>query len=217
MIKYILFDFDGTLANSKEVFITCFNQLAVKHGFKQIEKDAIPLLRKMSIKERFRFLKVPYYRMPWLTGQFLALYKQQCKDVALYNNIPDLLLTLKTNYQLAILSTNSKDIITEVLEKNNISLIDKIYCSSKLFGKSYLIKSFLKKYGLKPSEVLYVGDELRDIEACQAAGIAIAWVSWGYDVQETVQANPPDYIVHQPDELIELLTRPQIHSELPAG
>lgn len=61
MIKYILFDFDGTLADSKSVFVSAWNQLADKHKFKKLHHEDLDVLRKLSIKERGKQLNFPFY------------------------------------------------------------------------------------------------------------------------------------------------------------
>ena len=60
----------------------------------------------------------------------------------------------------------------------------------------------LKAFNLKKSEVIYVGDELRDIIACKKVGIKVIWVGWGYDVEDVVKQEYPDYIVHIPNEIL---------------
>ena len=81
MIKYVVFDFDGTLVDFKAVFISVFNQLAEKHGFKKIELSNIEILRKLSIKERCKHLNLPLYKIPFLSAELLDLYKNLSKTL----------------------------------------------------------------------------------------------------------------------------------------
>lgn len=50
-----------------------------------------------------------------------------------------------------------------------------------------MIKRFLKSKKITEKDMLYVGDEQRDVAACKKAGVNVIWVSWGYDVIETVK------------------------------
>lgn len=50
--------------------------------------------------------------------------------------------------------------------------------------------------------MLYIGDEVRDIEACKKAGVNIAWVSWGYDTVETAIRAKPDFVVDRAMEVL---------------
>jgi len=81
MIKYVIFDFDGTLADSKEVFISVYNQIAAKKGYRQIESGNLEYLRSLSIPERCKYLKVPIYRIPFMATEFLSLYKTELQQV----------------------------------------------------------------------------------------------------------------------------------------
>lgn len=208
MIKYIIFDFDGTLANSKAVFVSVYNQIAQKNNYRQIGSENLQYLRTLSMAERCRYLKVPVYKIPFLAGAFLSLYKKSLADIELFAGIRDLLGQLRENgYQAAIISSNAENNIADFLNDQGIDSINGIYCSQGLFGKDKLIKRFLKKYDLKPHEVLYVGDELRDIVACKKTDVKVIWVEWGYDTEQIVTAAKPDYIARNPADIIDFAMR----------
>jgi phosphoglycolate phosphatase len=91
----------------------------------------------------------------------------------------ELLLSLaQNNMRFAVLSSNSKSNIEHFFELNKISCKD-IFCSRSVFGKHILINKFLKQKNLKPSEILYVGDELRDVIACRKSDVPMAWGKLG--------------------------------------
>lgn len=206
MIKYIIFDFDGTLADSKDVFIAVYNQIARKNSYRQMEPENLQYLRTLTIGERCRYLKVPLYRIPFLAVEFLNLYKKSLQNVRLFEGIGEVLSALRLKgMETAIISSNSKNNIENILKDNGIDSITKIYCSTSLFGKEKLIREFLKKYGVTKDQVLYVGDELRDITACKKAGVAVAWVEWGYDIRQSVIHAQPDYLLRQPADILSIL------------
>jgi len=206
MISYVIFDFDGTLADSKDVFISVFNQLATKKGYRQIESENLQFLRGLTIAARCRYLSVPMYQIPFLAAEFLALYKKELPQVKLFNGIRELLAGLHAiGCKTAIISSNDERNIAGFLSSNKVDSVTEIYCKASLFGKDKLIAKFLKKYNLRPNQVLYVGDETRDIIACQRAGVKIAWVEWGYDIRETACAANPDYLVSRPGEILTIV------------
>ncbi len=206
MIKYIVFDFDGTLVDSKSVFISVFNQLAVKYKLKRMEVDNIDYLRQLSIKERCQYLGLPLYRLPFLSTEFLSLYKNSMKEVLLIEGIKNLLEELsQQGYALAIISSNSENNIRSFLQANHIHGIKLIYSARNIFGKDKVIKRFLKTYHLSNQEVIYVGDEARDIVACQKNGIKVIWVNWGYDIPEVASKEKPDFVANSPAEILEIL------------
>lgn len=203
MLKYIIFDFDGTLADSKDVFISVYNQIATSNNYRQIDSDNFKYLQTLTISERCRYLKVPVYRIPFLATEFLTNYRRALKKIRLFGGIKELLTALNDQgFDIAIISSNAERNISEILSDNQIDYICKIYCSTKLFGKATLIKGFVRKYALQPEEVLYIGDEVRDILACKKAGVKIVWVGWGYDSFETAAIAKPDYVVSDPSEVL---------------
>ena len=82
---------------------------------------------------------------------------------------------------------------------------DFISSTSKLTGKSKHLKAIRKTFSLKSEELLYVGDELRDVKASQKANIPIAAVTWGFNSREALAASKPDYLFDTPAEFLSLL------------
>lgn len=208
--KLIIFDFDGTLADSKNVIISVFNKFANIYKFDTINESNIDYLKTLSIKERLKSLKVPLSKIPILTIKFLSEYRKQSKEINIIENLQMVLKQISQDgYDIAILSSNSIETIKEFIKRNELDFITQIYCSTKLFKKDKLIKKVLKQKNLKNTEVIYVGDERRDIIACKDAKIQSIWVSWGLDVLD--KENMPDYIANNPNDIIEIL---QLNNQL---
>ncbi len=206
MLKYVIFDFDGTIADSKMALLSSWNSLAKKHNFKEMKFDEIEILKKLSMKERCKLLNFPMYKLPIIIPQMYKLYRQAIHEVTLFDGVKDLLHELeKKGYKMTIISSNSKENILGFLKSHNIESVTKVLCSSNIFGKDKLIKKFLKDQKLKASEVMYVGDEQRDIVACKKTGVKMIWVGWGYDSIEVIEAEKPEYKVYTPVEILEVI------------
>jgi phosphoglycolate phosphatase len=206
MPRYILFDFDGTLADSRALFISVFNQLASKYGFKPVDPENMSRLKALSLLDRMKALGVPIYRLPFLTTSFLKIYANSIDTVPMVSGITEVLQKLQENgFELVILSSNAVATIRKFLENNNINTITAVHCSSQLFGKDRLIKKFLKKAGLHPGDVIYVGDEERDIDACTKVNVRMIWVSWGFDAEAIVINKKPSHIARTPGELADIV------------
>lgn len=111
----------------------------------------------------------------------------------------------KRGYKILIISSNSKENILEFLKMNGIHCVADVLCSNRIFGKDKVMKKFLKEANVDSSDVVYIGDEQRDIVACKKAGVPIIWVEWGYDAKEVVQNDEPEYSVTTPQEILEII------------
>lgn len=63
----------------------------------------------------------------------------------------------------------------------------------------------LRKYGIRPEETIYVGDETRDIEAARKTNIEIIAVSWGYNSKQLLEKQKPDFLIDKPRQLVDIL------------
>ena len=79
-----------------------------------------------------------------------------------------------------------------------------IVSDSSIFGKHVVLERLFEKHGLKKENTLYVGDEVRDVDACKKVGVEIITVAWGWNCVERLQETQSP-IAHSVEELRELL------------
>jgi len=167
-MKHIIFDFDGTLADSTAVFASVWNTIARKYDFKEVKLEDIDALKKISLIERSKLFNFPLHKLPIILPQFYRLYQQSLQDVHLFDHIKDVLKAIADKgYTIAIISSNASDNIIEFLKVHDIDCVSEVLCSSHIFGKDKVIKKYLKEANINRSDVFYVGDEQRDIIACK--------------------------------------------------
>lgn len=205
-MKYILFDFDGTLADSAQLYMNVWNLLAGRYGFKSVTKADLLLTRNLTIPERARQYNFPMHKLPVILPQIYRHFKENISEVKLFGGVKEMLEKLAHNgYVIGIVSSNAKENIELLLQQEQIDSVSQVWSSSRIFGKDAVIKKFMKQHNALPQEVLYVGDEVRDIVACNKVSVPFMWVSWGLDGYELIEKENPKYIVHTPDEIMDLL------------
>lgn len=205
MEKTIIFDFDGTIVNSRDLVIKLYNELAEKNNCKKINEIDIKFLSGLSINERCKELGVPLYKIPSFAFEVKKNYKDYLCSLSIKEGIIDVLYKLRENrLRLSVVSSNSQSTILDFVKKNNIDIFDNIYSAKDIFGKHNTINGFLKKFNLDKKDVLYIGDEVRDVISCKKSGIKIIAVTWGYDSKELLSNGNPDFIVDYPSEIINI-------------
>ena len=209
-MKYIIFDFDGTLADSNHLFMKAWNLYADQYHYDRVTEEDISASRNLTIHERAKKYHFPMHKLPIILPKVYRYFKEHIDEVQLFEGISEMLNDLQqTGYKIVIISSNAKENIELLLEKQRVHAVSQVLTSSRLFGKDTVIKKFMKQQKLTQDDVLYVGDEIRDILACNKVGVRFVWVSWGLDGYELIEKENPSYVVHSPKELSELLAKRQ--------
>lgn len=206
MIKHIMFDFDGTIADSYDVGIAILFKMIDKHNLRKISIDELEELKGHSIKSRFKYIGVPLRKIPRISKDVFAEIKEQVPSLLPYKDIRQVLYDLKDQgYLLSILSSNSTDVIQEFLKINDLQIFEEVIVSNGLFNKQKYIKKYIKKYNLDKKQLIYVGDEQRDINSCKKADIDMIAVSWGFDPIALLKIGKPKYLIDSPLELLPII------------
>ncbi len=204
-LKYpcILFDFDGTLADSLGMAVEIFNSMSEDYGHRKILPEDIPRLREMSTSQCLRELKVSRFKLPRLLLEGRKRLLRSISDIRPVQGIEEMLLSLRPLAKtIGILTTNSRENVEVFLKLHRLEKnFDFISSTSKLTGKAKNIKAIMLTYGYGSKEMILVGDEVRDIKAAQKTNIASAAVSWGFHTPQLLQGRKPDFMLYHPSEL----------------
>jgi Predicted phosphatases len=204
--KLVIFDFDGTLADSFPWLISVMDELADRFKFKRLDKDQIETLRGYDARKLIKEYRVPFWRIPSIGKHIRNLMSENIHNIRMFEGIPAILQSLaEQGAVLAVLSSNSCQNIHQVLGPENTGLISYYECGVSIFGKPAKIKKLLKVSGIQPGEAILIGDEIRDLEAAKAIPIASGAVSWGYARVEALQAHGPSEFFESVAEIVEKL------------
>jgi phosphoglycolate phosphatase len=206
MIKSIIFDFDGTILDSFPVLLNNANKILEELNLEK--KDFTPKyveeLRSKSAKQLVQEFKISVFKLPKFVKKVKEFMREELQKTEIFNGMKDLLEKLSKDFLLGILTTNDEKIIWKILEKNGIKSVDFVYSDDSLFGKHKKLRKILSDHNLKKDEVIYVGDEVRDINASKKAGIDFIAVSWGYNSRKALEKETKS-IVNSPRDLLKLI------------
>jgi phosphoglycolate phosphatase len=206
LVKYLIFDFDGTVVASAQLYLNLCNELAEELKVKQLDMESIRSLSSMTIKERCKKIGIPLYKLPSLTLKIQDKIKHHINMLEWIEGMEEVLYKLKEkDYYLAVISSNSIHNIKHFFENKKFEFFKDVYSSKGLFNKYQIINKLIKKLGIKKNDVVYIGDEYRDILACKKSKIKIISVTWGFDSRDLLVSGNPDFIVDSPVELLNVI------------
>jgi phosphoglycolate phosphatase len=201
-MKTLIFDFDGTIADSFETLLCVFE--AVTDRKDKLTTKEIKLLRGQSLRKIIKYLKIRSWQIPHLIMRAKKLIGEKVKDIEPFADMPQVLSNLhKDGCYMYILSTNSAENIGVFLKKNKLdSYFTAIYGDIGLRSKSSAIKKIIKKEKLVRADCFYICDEVRDVEAAKKAGIKSVGVTWGFNYPNAIKSAKPDYVAGSPRDLL---------------
>ncbi len=204
--RAIIFDFDGTIADTLELSRCIYNQMAPDYGLRTVEPHELPGLRNFSLKELLSHLSISKFRVPSLLSRGTSLLREQIGDISIIPGIAEMIPELrKTTQTMGILTSNSIENVNLFLETQGLrGSFNFVSSTSKLTGKSKHLRAIRKTFSLRHEEILYVGDEIRDVKASHKAGIDCAAVTWGFNSRDSLTAAEPKHILDEPVQLLDV-------------
>ena len=202
----LIFDFDGTLADTLGAAVKAYNGLAETYSLRHVTEEEIPLLRDFEVKELMKYLGISKLRLPGLLARGRKALRADITQLDLNDGLAEILPQLREHCScFGILTSNSTDNVEAFLEAKGLrELFTFISSTSKLSGKHKHLRAIEKTFSLQRADMLYVGDESRDIRASHKAGIHIAAATWGFNSQDTLERQSPTHLLQSPADLLKV-------------
>jgi len=202
MTKTIIFDFDGTIANTLDSLIEIMNRLSKEFGFRKIKQEEVEYLREKTARQILKNLGISLIKLPFVVRK---ARKEINSQIEFLNPSVELLSAIQylkdKNYKIGIVTTNTEDNVRKFLQANNLDKFDFFYTAKRVFGKDRTISKIINDMKLDKSTVYFIGDEIRDIKAGKKVGIKTIAVGWGFNTKEALSRESPDYLIESPKEI----------------
>jgi phosphoglycolate phosphatase len=204
--KLVIFDFDGTLADTFPWFMRIINDVADRYRFKRIEPHEVEMLRGMGATEIMAHLGVPRWKLPLIANHMRKRKAREIGETRLFDGVERMLTRLHSaGIKAAIVSSNSEANVRAILGPALADSIACFECGASVFGKAARFRKVLRRSGISPPDALCVGDEIRDLEAARRAGLACGAAGWGFTRPEALQARGPNVLSSSLDEIADSL------------
>lgn len=206
MIKVIIFDFDGTIADTLPFAVN--TAIELNRELKLVTKDKINIekFRTMPSDEFYGSLGISNFKLFLYSIKFLKRLNKNIESLETFKGIQEVLKELReSGVILGVVTSNTKSAVKKFIKDDGLEYFNFIKQSPFLFGKARLLKEVVKKYKVKPNEIIYIGDETRDIDAARKANVKSGVVTWGYNAENILEARNPDFVFRKPSDILQLI------------
>lgn len=190
--RLVIFDSDGTLADTLPWMRNIFNELADEYGFRRVEPHEQERLRNLEGRALLRELGLPLWKLPRVLAGMRHRMAAHQGELSVFTGITTVLQRLaESGVTLAVVSSNSAANVERILGPGNTRLISHFFCGASMFGKAAKLRRAVRVSSVLPEQAIYIGDEIRDAQAARAAGIAFGAVGWGQHDEQTLRNERP--------------------------
>ena len=204
MIKLLVFDFDGTLADTKQLAFNIIKQEVEKKGFSlprnfkkfmgnnQLKKDLISL--GLELKTH-------------IVGRRInKIFIKNVNKIKLAKNIRSL---AKIKKPKIILTNNTAEFVKACLKKFKISFFSEIYGSEKVKDKVEGLRKIMRKRKLRGNEIVYIGDIRNGAKICKKSGCTSILISTkiSWDSRKEILKAKPDFIINDLKEVKKIVDK----------
>ncbi len=202
--KLFLFDFDGVLADSLDLYSEAVARC--------LERIGTPIVKNKE--DYLALFDGNFYESMAARGVDLEAFTLAAMEILPrmdydamrpFDGLIPVLTSLKKDHLLSVISSNGSQTIKQMIERFGFDpYFAEILGSDFLFSKKGKIDHALAKYGTPPERTFYIGDTVGDIVEARAAGVRTVAVTWGWHSRERLAAAHPDFLVDTPESLLEM-------------
>ena len=212
-IRAVLFDLDGTLADSLADLATATNgalaqlgcpthpvesyRYMVGDGARELCARALPVDKQGLQDEVLRRMR--------------EYYDQHCFDLTkLYAGIPELISALaERRHRLAVLSNKPDDftkrMIAHYFQPSPFAVVRGQLPNVPLKPDPTAAQQIAQELGIPPAHWLYLGDTNTDMRTARAAGMHAVGVLWGFRARDELVESGAEHIVARPEDVLALV------------
>jgi phosphoglycolate phosphatase len=205
LMKYstIIFDFDGTIADTFTKLVEINNRLYKELGTDPIDSNETLQLKEHAMRDWFKIIEIPIYKIPFFIRTIIEELHKDVETVKAFDGIAQILKKLKKeNVLTGIVTTDSVENVRKFLKSHGLEqYFEFVNSADFIAGKTFALNRLINQYKLVRSKTLYIGDTTRDIKNSKHVKIDIAAVTWGYNTKRLLSTLQPTYLVETPQEL----------------
>lgn len=203
--KVIMFDYDGVIVDSLQVFGTACAKAFRAAGFPQLGTvEAI-----LTLHEQNWFAALAAVGIPEATVQEIedaAACACEQADLRPFPGIREVIATLSKTSTLIVVTSSRARVVEAFLASHRIAGVSRIMGSDGETSKVAKMAAVRAEFG-DGRDYWYVGDTVGDIVEARAADVHTIATSWGWHSATRLLKAHPDHLSNEPAELLSILDR----------
>jgi phosphoglycolate phosphatase len=213
-MKYrtLIFDFDGTLADTRESIIQTMKFVAHSYNIQTVDEKLIESLIGLPLNATF---EQAFLLDESLIRDATLLYRKHYDDIAidtvsLFEGVNDTLFYFRDKgINLTVASSKGKASLTKILQKQNVynifSFVGGEEDATNKKPAPDIVYHIIDKFKCQANECLVVGDTIFDIEMGQRAKVDTCGVTYGNNTREKLERQGPNFIIDRFINLTEIV------------
>jgi phosphoglycolate phosphatase len=204
--RSVVFDFDGTIADSFQINIEVANRLALDYGITPVTPETLERWQDLGAKEILQELNISMFRLPGILRRFKSVINEEVVRFPMIPGMRETILSLwDKDCVLGVVTSNSAANVRKFLAHQGIEhLFDFVESCPRLIGKERVLNRIATRRHLSLSKMMYVGDETRDIDAAKQIHVKSVAVTWGFNSEKALTAHHPDYLIDRPQQILDI-------------
>ncbi|MFB3895408.1 MAG: HAD family hydrolase [bacterium] len=209
LYKLLIFDFDGTIANTSPLIFASFNAVAQKYLGKTFTPHEIVAMYGPTEDEIIAKLVTPT-EYESATAEFYRVYAGKPDLVEQFAGLPEFLNQAKQQHRILGIFTGKgrKTCLINLRELGYQDYFEYIYTGDDVEHRKPHPEALLKimqTAKVAPEQTIYIGDSMSDIKCAKSAGITFGAAFWDPLADERILKMEPDYIFKSISGLYSLL------------
>jgi HAD superfamily hydrolase (TIGR01509 family) len=205
VIKAVIFDWDGTLADTKKAVVQSFQKVLGEAGCvvsDEFIERRMGIGTKKTIIEAFRecHMRLDVSTLEKLAKEKIRIQAGLTDIVTLFEGVAELLEALQGRIKIALATMSSRKVVEKVLPEKRIEAYFDVVVTADEIAKPkpdpevFLVSA--AKLGVKPEDCVVVEDSVFGVRAAKAAEMKCIAVSSGVYSREELGKEKPDIVVN---------------------
>jgi phosphoglycolate phosphatase len=204
MQKLFLFDFDGVIVDSLDVYEGTVTRCLKEIG-QPIVKSRADFLALYEDNFYESLVKKGVDLDAFMAAAVGILAEINYDEITPFHGVLPVLAKLRENNILVVISSSdSHDINTTMVQYHFDGYFREVLGSDANLNKKKKILHVMARFGTDAGHTYYVGDTMGDIKEGKMAGVKTVAVTWGWHTREQLAAVGPDYLIDQPEDLLKI-------------